>query len=364
MQANYATWLNGIWLRKLTPHRQDAIDLSRATQRTITMFFNRTRILVSSLIGAALLSIVWLTLHGPLMAQAPEQNSTEAWKKVDDAINRGLPQTAIKELTPLIEAAMASGDHDAAIKAICTKIVLESNIEGNQPAERITRMKAAIAAAPEPMKPVMNAILANWYWNYFNQNRWQFMQRTQTEGVPGDDFTAWSLPQLLDEVTKQFELALADAEKLQAAPISSFHDILEHSEDGAITYRPTMFDVLAHNAIDVYTLADTATSKPQEPFELTAKEPIFADREALLAWDLSANDSSSRLLRAVRLYQQLIQFHFKDEDQTALLDNDLLRLEFADAVAVGDDKTDAYKAALERFRASSSQARSGCPRDH
>ncbi len=60
-------------------------------------------------------------------------------------------------------------------------------------------MKEAIATAPEPMKPVMNAILANWYWNYFNQNRWQFMQRTQTENVPSDDFTTWSLPQLLEK---------------------------------------------------------------------------------------------------------------------------------------------------------------------
>ncbi len=313
------------------------------------MFFTRTRILVSSLIGAMLASIVWLTLHGTLMAQAPEQNSTPAWKKVDDAINRGLPQTAIKELAPLIEAALSSGDHDAAIKAICTKIVLESNIEGNQPDERIKRMKEAIATAPEPMKPVMNAILANWYWNYFNQNRWQFMQRTQTENVPSDDFTTWSLPQLLEEVTQQFELALADSDKLQAASISSFHDILEHSVDGAVAYRPTMFDVLAHNAIDVYTLADTATSKPQEPFELTAKDPIFAERDAFIAWDLSANDSSSRLLRAVRLYQQLVRFHLQDKDQAALLDNDLLRLEFAHAVAVGDEKTEAYKAALERF---------------
>ncbi len=313
------------------------------------MILDRKRYGLFSLFGIGLLGLAWLSFHGNLMAQTPAVDTAQLWKEVDDATNRGLPKTAIEKLKPLIDTALAAGDHDAAIKAISTKIVLESNIEGNQPGERITRMKAAIAAAPEPMKPVMNAIMANWFWNYFQQNRWQFDGRTQTETVPSDDFTTWSLPQLIGEVANQFELALGNPEPLQAASIAQFKEILEAGTPNATKYRPTLFDVLAHNAIDIYTAADTATAQPETPFELTAADPIFGTLEQFLAWDLSANESQSKLLRAVKLYQQLLRYHLKDEDRSALVDNDLLRLQFAHAAAVGEDKASAYRTALKRF---------------
>ena len=60
-----------------------------------------------------------------------------------------------------------------AIKAIGKKIALEGNIQGNKPEEKIRRMESEIAKAPAEMKPVMQALLANWYWHYFQQNRWR-----------------------------------------------------------------------------------------------------------------------------------------------------------------------------------------------
>ena len=93
------------------------------------------------------------------------------------------------------------------VKAIAKKIGLEGNIEGNKPEEKITRMQAAIATAPAEMHPIMNSILAHWYWHYFQQNRWRFMQRTATAEAPGSDFTTWDLPRIFAEVDKHFTAA-------------------------------------------------------------------------------------------------------------------------------------------------------------
>ena len=60
------------------------------------------------------------------------------------------------------------------------KIMLESTIQGGKAEERITRLQTAMQDLPEPMRPMMEVVLANWYWNYFQQNRWRFLQRTQT----------------------------------------------------------------------------------------------------------------------------------------------------------------------------------------
>ncbi len=107
------------------------------------------------------------------------------WKEVEEAVQKGLPKTAIEKLEPIIEGALADKSYAEAVKAIGKKIALEGNIQGNKPEEKVTRMQAEIEQAPVEMKPVLEAILANWYWHYFQQNRWRLMQRMSTAAPPG-----------------------------------------------------------------------------------------------------------------------------------------------------------------------------------
>lgn len=82
-----------------------------------------------------------------------EENRTEKWKAVDEAIKKGLPKTAITHLAPIIKSAMADGAYAEAIKAIGRKIALEGTIQGNKPEEKIVRLQAEIAKAPPAMNP-------------------------------------------------------------------------------------------------------------------------------------------------------------------------------------------------------------------
>ncbi|NNE00653.1 MAG: hypothetical protein HKN47_25335, partial [Pirellulaceae bacterium] len=170
---------------------------------------------VRRIFTASLLVLVAISLAATLLPVLAAQPDTPSWKAVQEAINQGLPKTAIEKLDPIIADAKNAKRYDEAIRAISMKISLEGNIQGNKPEEKITRMQAEIESAPEAMKPAMNAVLANWYWHYFQQNRWRFMQRTQTAAPPSDDFTTWDLPRILAEIDKQFELALAESETLQ-----------------------------------------------------------------------------------------------------------------------------------------------------
>ncbi|MBI5395849.1 MAG: hypothetical protein HZA91_11175, partial [Verrucomicrobia bacterium] len=169
----------------------------------------------------------------------PATDRPAQWKKVDEAINKGLPKTAITELEPIIKGALADKAWGEAAKAIARKIALEGTIEGNKPEEKIPRLEAEIGKAPREMKPLLRTIQANWYWHYFQRNRWRFMQRTATAQAPGKDFTTWDLPRLFAEIDKQFQAALADADTLKKTPVSDFNDILEK---GSLPdrYRPTL----------------------------------------------------------------------------------------------------------------------------
>ena len=185
-----------------------------------------------------LLAVILQTsaLAGPRDAQ---------WQAVQDAVNKGLPQTAITNLEPIIAAAMKEKAYAEATKAIGQKIALEGNIQGNQAEERVVRLEAEIAQAPVEMKPVLQTLLAHWYWSYYQRNRWRFMQRTQTAEAPGKDFTTWDLPRLFAEIDKNFQAALAADKNLKATPIAAWDGLLEKGTMPD-SYRPTLYDFLAH----------------------------------------------------------------------------------------------------------------------
>ncbi|MFZ4398240.1 MAG: RNA polymerase sigma factor, partial [Kiritimatiellia bacterium] len=285
-----------------------------------------------------------ITLTAALVTTA----SAMSWQKVYEARDKGLPKTAIEELKPIIADALQNKKHAEAIKAICTRIAFEGQIEGNKAEEKITRLEAEIAKAPAEMKPVMEAILADWYWHYFQQNRWRFQQRTQTAAPPGKDFTTWDLPRLLTEIDKHFTTALANEKVLKATPIEQFNDLLEK---GTVpdAYRPTLFDFLAHEALAFYQAGEQGAAKAEDAFEIPANAPVFGTVAEFLKWQPPATDTDARLLKAIRLFQNLLAFHQSDTNRLALADADLLRLQFGKNQAVGPELNDRYTSALKRY---------------
>jgi len=270
------------------------------------------------------------------------------WTQVQDALSRGLPQTAIKLLDEIIPGALADQAWAEATRAVCMKTTQNGIIQGYQAEEMIVQLQAEIAAAPEPMQPVMEAVLGHWYWQYFQQNRWRFMQRTQTAEPPGADITTWDLATILAEIDRHFTLALAAEQTLKATPISAWDDLIVK---GTVpdTYRPTLYDFLVFDALSFYSSGEQAGALPQDTFEIMADDPIFAPVTEFLAWQPKTSDTQSAKLKAIQLYQALLTFHQNDADKTAFIDADLQRLMFGNNQAVGPEKADLYKAALERF---------------
>ena len=270
------------------------------------------------------------------------------WKEVDDAMNKGLPKTAIEKLEPVIREAIAEKAWAEAVKAIGRRIALEGEIEGNKPEERIVRLQAEIGKAPAEMRPLMTGILAHWYWNYFQQNRWRFMQRTQTAEPPGPDILTWDLARILAEIDRQYSAALADEKSLQAEPIARW-DALLTKGTMPDACRPTLFDFLAHEALKFYQAGEQAGAKPTDAFVIEAESPVFGTTDEFLRWVPDTGDESSPLFKAVKLLQKLVAFHRNDRDPTALLDAELARLGFAKEQSVGETKTARAIAAYRRF---------------
>jgi len=291
------------------------------------------------------LGCVFLLAITAIAAASPRD---DLWKQYDEAVEKGLPQTAIGVLEQIIPGALEDQAYAEAIKAIALKAALDARIQGYKAEVKIALLEAEIAEAPEPMKPVTEAILAHWYWEYFQQNSWRFINRTQTAEPPGEDITTWDLPRILAEIDLHFMLALEADQDLKAIPIEQYDDLLEK---GSVpdSYRPTLYDFLVHEALSFYNAGEQAGAESMDTFEIMTDSPIFATVDEFLAWVPQTTDTDSPKLKAVDLYQALLLFHRDDADKTAFIDADLHRLTFGYNQAVGPEKVELYKTALERF---------------
>src|SRR5215207_6445347 len=93
-----------------------------------------------------LLLLVGMLAFPAILPAAPRDSE---WKKVEDAVQKGLPKTAIEILDTIIRDALRDKAYPEAVKALARKIVLEGNIQGNKPEEKITRLQAEVARTPQ-----------------------------------------------------------------------------------------------------------------------------------------------------------------------------------------------------------------------
>ncbi len=290
-----------------------------------------------------------LAIFAVIHASSDEPLSrSEHWEKVREAIGAGLPRTAIEHLDPIIEGALEAEAYAEAVRAMGQKVALEGQIQGDRPEEKIVRFEEKIEGAPRQMQPVMKAILANWYWHYFQANRRRFMQRTATAEAPGEDITAWDLPRIFAEIDRNFSAALENDELLRQTPIEDYDALLDR---GTMPdrYRPTLYDFVGADALEFYRSGEQAAARPQDAFVLSADTAVFATAEEFMRWQVETTDTGSPVYKAVLLYQDLLAFHREAGNTDALIDWDLDRLRFAYNMASGEEKNIRYRAALRRF---------------
>ena len=58
--------------------------------------------------------------------------------------------------------------------------------------KNIQQLEKEILTTTEPARSILNSILAELYWNYFQQHRYQLYNRTETIDFKKNDITTWS----------------------------------------------------------------------------------------------------------------------------------------------------------------------------
>ena len=271
----------------------------------------------------------------------------DEWKKVDSLKYKGLTKSALEVVLGIYDKAKTEDNASQLVRAVIYRSMLESNIEQDAYVKIIANIKQDIASCGPKVRPVLHSILADMYWRYYQQNRNKFMNRTETVGFKEDDMKTWDLRKLVTEVTSNYEQSLENAEQLKKVPLDNYDEVLLKGINTE-NLRPTLYDFLAHRALDFYMNHEALLTKPAYHFEINSPD-YFLPGNDFARLNILTKDSSSFDYHALLLMQNLLNFHRNDNDPAALVDVDIKRINFVYKNSVTDKKKLLYKQALREL---------------
>ncbi|MGV9011141.1 MAG: alpha-2-macroglobulin family protein [Flavobacteriales bacterium] len=275
-------------------------------------------------------------------ATMPPQDHDAIWASIDSLSNLGQYAGALKETNMLLGKARAEKDWRTEFRAWMYTTRFQQNT-GVEPVQVIAQLDSAADTAAMPLKQLLKSVVAEQWWNYYQQNRWQVLDRTNLAEATTDPAT-WDQATFMRKVIEQYTASLQPAEELAKIQVGDLHSLLQPEIDDP-SLRPTLLDLLAHRALDVFQNSETRLSEPAWRFQLDSPE-AFAPEPEFAKAEFTTRDTTAWEWQAIRLYQQLTVLHLPDAGRTALNDLTLARLAFVRANSTLPEKDSLYLNAL------------------
>ncbi|MCU0376492.1 MAG: hypothetical protein MUF24_14385, partial [Chitinophagaceae bacterium] len=284
-------------------------------------------------------------LFGATIAMAQQKNTdiNILWKKIDEAVTNGKPRSAIAYLDQLLMQTKRTGNDAQMLKALVVKAQLLQQVEEAVWMKNIKTFELEIKTAKEPLKQVLYSLTASLYKAYFEEQRWKIYDRSNTAAADPKNPETWSIADFNQKISSCYEQSVQNAALLQATPVEKYEAMV--SKGNSRHLRPTLYDLLAHEALNFWQQEESEITTPIDAFEpdYAALAPV----KVFVKQVYTSPDSSSHTFKAIRLYQQLLRFHLANSRPDALIDLDVARLEFAREKATLQGKDQLYKEALE-----------------
>lgn len=268
------------------------------------------------------------------------------WQIVDSLDGQGLPKSALKVVNHIYQKAKLDRNSPQLIKSIFYRNKYFMYLVDEAEAKVIGELEQEVAGSVFPEKAILQSALAELYWQFYEKNEWKFLDRTETVYLKDDDIYTWDLRKILKTTISLYEASLSDPPGLKKIAIGPYEPVLVRGS-AKHNLRPSLFDFLAHRAVDFFRNDKIYLTEPAYKFHLDDPS-IFEPSEDFSKAVFTTKDSLSQHFRALTILQSLVRFHLEDAEPDALIDVELKRLAFAFQHAVGfEDKDSRYLEALK-----------------
>jgi uncharacterized protein YfaS (alpha-2-macroglobulin family) len=277
-------------------------------------------------------------------AMAQKNNYDKLWASVESLMQKNLPKSALTEANAIYAKAKAEKNDAQVIKALVVKSQLIQQVEEDNWSKTIAELEKEALTASAPARQIIYNITAGVYHAYYQAYGWKIYNRTKTTNFEKTDPETWTEDDFNTKISALYEASLTPEALLQQTQLSQYEPIILKGNQRQL--RPTLFDLLAHEAIAYYTQEDGDPDRAANAFELNDYASL-ADPKTFARFTYTSPDTGSNLLKAIQLYQRLTRFHLADANPAALLDLTIDRLEFAQENSVNPFKSQLYKETLE-----------------
>ncbi len=291
-----------------------------------------------------LTSVMLLSYH--VFFGQPGYPYEREWKLIDSLIHKkNLPKSALIEVNKVYAAAKKENNQAQWVKAIIYKNYL-GNSEDQQINQMVADMEREITQAPPLVSALLKSVEAEVLFQYLQENRYQFQNRTTIGADTSKDISTWTMSHLNQRIRFLYLASLENPDALKKTPVADYDAVL--LQGNARELRPTMFDLLAWRALD-YFRSEIPGGNLTPDDRLIENRELFSEALYFQHLGFTSNDSSSNLLTTIRLYQQLLRFHTKDRRLDAWIDADISRIQFVYQYVQMTDEDSLYLNALGRI---------------
>ncbi|MEP6615730.1 MAG: alpha-2-macroglobulin family protein [Ginsengibacter sp.] len=276
---------------------------------------------------------------------------SDQWKKVNDLVSKKLPKSALKEVEQIYFIAKKQNNDPQVIKALLYRATLMENVEEDASLDGIALVEKEITESKEPSRSILSCIAAGMYWNFYMQNRFKLYNRTKTGtgNFSKNDIQTWSINDFHKKIGELYLSSVREEKLLQRTAIAQFEPIV--AKGNARYLRPTLYDLLAHRALEYFKNDERDVSRPAYAFEI--KDAMaFGSAQDFASHKFVNKDSSSLHYQALLIFQKLLAFHIDGTKPDALIDADIERINFVKQYGVMPGKTELYINALQNILSS------------
>jgi len=222
------------------------------------------------IITSVLVSLILLNTVG-VTAQNTHTNK-QAWKNVDQLIEKDLPESALKALDSISRIAEATNNQQEKIKVKLYTYRIQTEKEPDTaPAVLKDFEQFAYTFEPSPIKQLLFCMAADMYHNYYQSKQYEIDRRTDVVGVLPQNIETWSKNHFQQKVISLIDEAWKAHQITQNTELKKLQElfVFQSEKEEDINTTPTLFDYVAYKRIDL-----TATWKDEKAVQETYKELI------------------------------------------------------------------------------------------
>ena len=320
--------------------------------------------------------LILLQGSSPIFSEPKKESSTsktssssevfyeDSWDKVKTLEGEGKPRSAIKILNTLYDRSKKENNSSMFIKTIIHQLKYMSNLEEEEFYSTFNKLREDVKTARAPTKQILYSILGEMYWNYYQGNRYRFMNRTEVQNKRDADVRKWDLNTIIQYSSLCYQKSLEEESILKSIDIKSIEPILSFQKSQDFE-RPTLYDFLIHRAIDFYSNPEASLTSPIEKFYISRNtissnskfdySLYHSDAEKFISSTISKIDENSFSYKSVVFLQKLLSFRQEElnkspdskNELSAFIDADLKRHTVIHSLSIEPQKKKYYLEALQ-----------------